>query len=794
MGLFSSKTTVHVASAAYNMAGDDDDHASVTKVVAINTILSGGQSLAQNIRDGLVFGPGQKQKRFFRWAKDSSIISMPKASMRSVQGVSSEQAYAGLLPLLSLGPNETLRVLSSVIDDGDVAYWAEHWALVNRPETRSGDWGCEWDVAAQQIVVYSGSEDSEEEPTELARLAPSADLLWAASAEGRKLLYLTYQIVTQDPATRLVTMGPVELFTYRTGSGNVVFDQLQSADTPESEFFPVIPLYIGRQFLDERGDADLYENMKAGYRRLTGQKIDKLLDDLKTNGEADNRDHLADLDGIYIVQGVPLNTRNKVGKEYIYRFLRTLMEKQFANEMELPVTSGLQSKTTMDNIATWNNWLKVHYQGLESSPLFGTPPPQVTEHAYTGSGHYELHIRSENFHAADMRVRWERIDESIHLGNAKRYDNNQGRELAKVGEYWIHSRTGPLLYNIGRFLDKPTEDKYVRPSYIMNYNRQVEEVNVFHQFSKNRYRKLRCVGLQHHNRVYGNTSDIVTGGAALADEEDSGFLVPLHMPTLKGLGAAKGADLSMGSSYLVFNSYKLVKRKWYQRGIFKIVMAVVGIVISILIPGAAGLGASVGIFGANAAVGVALGASAASAAIVGAIANGIAGAIVSAVVSKIGTKILGGKLGALLGTLISFVATTYGTQFSKFGNLNVNWGKILDPKNFLRLTSTVSESYSKWLQMNTEEIYGQMKSLEEESKEAIKEVESLKKDILGMTPGAIDPMILVNASEYFGESSEAFLSRTLMTGTEIAQLSFDMIENFANLSLELPRSTFSPET
>jgi hypothetical protein len=61
-----------------------------------------------------------------------------------------------------------------------------------------------------------------------------------------------------------------------------------------------------------------------------------------------------------------------------------------------------------------------------------------------------------------------------------------------------------------------------------------------------------------------------------------------------------------------------------------------------------------------------------------------------------------------------------------------------------------------------------------------------------MTSGEINPMMLTDATEYFGETSETFLSRTLMTGSDIAELTRAMVENFAEISLELPKASPSP--
>ena len=63
---------------------------------------------------------------------------------------------------------------------------------------------------------------------------------------------------------------------------------------------------------------------------------------------------------------------------------------------------------------------------------------------------------------------------------------------------------------------------------------------------------------------------------------------------------------------------------------------------------------------------------------------------------------------------------------------------------------------------------------------------ALASEVLGVTNNAFDPMIFTDATEYFGESSNSFLSRTLMTGSDIADISHGLIERFTDVTLDLP--------
>ena len=373
--------------------------------------------------------------------------------------------------------------------------------------------------------------------------------------------------------------------------------------------------------------------------------------------------------------------------------------------------------------------------------------------------------------------------ETENLGNAKTFDGIGSRGLAKVGEFWFHvgpelvlpSVSKPDIFNTGISVQ---ENRYSR-------------VYLFHQYSKRRYRRLECVGLIHHNYIYEGHAAVDDAAAALADPEESGFIVPMHYPTLITLGGVKATQLATSCSYLVFNSYSIVKIRWYERGIFKIILVIASVALSIFTAGAS-LAAAGGILGANLAVGVAIGASAASAAVVGAVANALAAIVLTTIISEASVALFGEKIGAIIATVVSIVAMKYAGQYANTGNFDVNWSDMMRADKLLELGSAVSKTYTDWVNADTAEMYAEAQSLLTGQEDKLAEVAKLSEEILGMTSGEINPMMLTDAKEYFGETSETFLSRTLMTGTDIAELTRAMVENFAEISLELPKASPSP--
>lgn len=774
MGLFSSKTKVYVASTVYNLAGDPDLRPNVLKSIVLGGVLGGTKKgLGEHIQESLASGPATRQRKFFAWAKDNYKFGMPSASMNINQPVDAATAQSGLLPLLSLAPNQTIRVFSAIIDDPDIHYWAERWIMEHHPSVGEEGWAAEWDEVAQEIIVFVG--DLEE-----VRLPAPADLIWAAQLEGRKLLYLAYEVITQNQNTLQVVVSEPRLFTYRMGTGNVVFDALLRPEEPMAEFFPVIPLRKNKKSIRHETNSKYLPNVEKAYKRLTGGgDIHELLDQIKENVD------IGDVDSVYIAQGVSLNTAENAGKEYVYKFLRKLMERQFAREAEIVVPPPIPPREELANTWGVNRWIKTHKEAETSAPKYQAVRMGFLSSlifSLTSNGTlYELRVRSPDLTRADFRIGWRRIEETVHVGNAKTYDGRTDRRRAKVGEYWFKVADPYKLRT-------PYKDNEGGSSIKVRVQ-NLDQVYLFHQFAPRRYTKLTCVALVHRNLIYDKHSDDTLASDALRDDEESSFLVPLHMPTLREIGMVKSSQLVTCTNYLVFNSYKKVKQRWYQRGIFKVVFAIAAIAISFFTAGGS-LAAMGGILGTNLSVGLALGASVASAAIVGAITNAIAAMIVTTMISKASVKLFGEKFGSIIGAIASFVAITYGTQFATHGNFAVNWGQILRVENLMKLTNSVNDAYSRWLAADTADIYAQMGELEEQYGDKLEELRELSKETLGMTSGEIDPMLFTDASEYFGESSDSFLSRTMLTGSDIAELTFAMVENFADISLELPGSSF----
>lgn len=778
MGLFSNQIKTYVSSSVYNLAGDEDLRPQFLRTVIVGSAINGHKAgIGITLLQSMLGGAGMNQRKFFRWARDNYALGMPKGTLDNSATVSATAVKAGLTPLLGLTASQSLQLLSSSVDTVDVDYWARFWVLQNYPTLSEADWSADFDPVNSTIKVkmtINGVVTN-------ASFAAPADYLWGMSqaAGTRRLLFVLYSIVTTDAAGTASVGSPV-LYTYRMGTGNVVFDAMQQTPSNRSEFFPVLPLRMNNKSIRHADLATTYAAVKPAFKKLTKTKVDTLLDQIEES------DSIGDLDYCFLVHGVSLNSKENDAKRYLYKFFQQLMADQLSTKAVFDTFKSTE-QVDKNNVVQLNRWLtnnsaaskadpnRVHLAGgaLPTAGLAGLKAPLASE----------LRVYSQEVPEYDHRLTWNYIDEAQFAGNGKTFDGVTTRGKMKVGDFWFF--VAPDIVR-GGLQGSVTQVSFVAKAL---YNStHFERIYLFHQHSAYAYSRLEIVGLKHSNLVYKGKSVVISAKKALETVgEESGFLVPLHYPTLSQMGMLRSTQLATSSTYLLFNSYVQKTIHWWQRGIFKIILVIASAALSVIFP-PAGIGLTAGgILGANVAIGAALGFGTAMAgAIAGAVANALASMILTTLIQAGATKIFGDKLGAILGTLISFVAFNYAKAFASTGSFQVDWGKILRAENIMKLTDSVMGAYGAWINADTVDIYSKIDGLADKYEDKFQAVEDASKEMLGMTASLIDPMMLTEAAEHFGESSEQFYSRTMLTGEEIAELSQNMVYEFAAMSLELP--------
>lgn len=781
MGLFSAETKTYVSSSVYNLAGDVNLRANFLQTTILSSVLSNNKrGIGETLVGALLAGTGIKQRRFFKWATASYDLGMPRANINKSKTVRIAHVKDELISQLGLVADEKLRIMGAVIDTADVDYWARIWLHVNHPAVEEAEWSARWDIINSQIdiqwtvgaVVNNHS------------IAAPAHFLWGISQanDSRRILYINYRIISAKTPRHTRLLGVPQMFTYRMGTGNVSFDNLHSVPVEKYEFFPVMPLRLNNVPISHASLSTEYDAVKPAFQMLTGSTVDKMLEQIEDNENID------DVDFCFLVQGVSLNAPDKASKRYLYEFLKSLIPDQDWTKAQFNAYTAERRSTSVEN-SIWDNWIQNNVDGSNlglTAPKRGQEPPSLLADPSTAPTATELRLFQPDIPDFDQRLSWIYIHESQHQGNGKTYDGVRSRGRLKKGDYWLHVGPDKRTSRANKPIT-PYDALFTNAYEVPTYNR----IYLFYQHSRFAYSKLEVVGMEHKSFVYQGHSVLITAKEALElpANEESAFLVPLHYPTIVSMGLLYGTDLSTASTYLVFNSYTEVTQKWYQTGLFKIIIMIASIAISVLFPPAGGALLGGGILGTNLALGAALGlGTGVAAAIAGAIANAVAAMIVTTLIQKASVVIFGDKLGAILGTLIAFVSMTYASAYASTGSMAVDWGSIMRADNLIKLSSTVTGAYTAWINADTTETYASLTGLAETYAKDSQAVTDKAEDMFGSTSLDIAPMLLSEAARDLNESPESFITRTMLTGAEIAELTQSLVYNFTELSLELPKA------
>jgi hypothetical protein len=312
-------------------------------------------------------------------------------------------------------------------------------------------------------------------------------------------------------------------------------------------------------------------------------------------------------------------------------------------------------------------------------------------------------------------------------------------------------------------------------------------IRIVHQETDNSWRAVEVIGAVHHNLIYNNKAVIITAVEALEETDESGFLIPLHYATFREMSMVDSTQLATQTAFMVFNSYKVVKKKWYQTGIFKLVVFVAIIAITVLTAGS-GTAPSVGLLGSAAAVGAAIGLTGTLALIVGAIANALVSMILMKIIAEGSILLFGEKWGALIGTIVSLVTLQVGTGLMNGMSMGQVWTQMSSAVNIINMTSAVGGGVAQFIMAGAMETMAKTEQMLKEADKKSHELSMKFAEEFGYAKAELDPLGLTDASIGNAMESEVqFLSRTLMTGTDIAEMTKDMLNNMAEYTLSLER-------
>lgn len=540
---------------------------------------------------------------------------------------------------------------------------------------------------------------------------------------------------------------PITFLRYQFDSGEPTLDAMFAPEESSGEFYPFIPIRLNNAFISPTYLPDVYGPAKAALKKSIGGKYDSVVESI-----ADN-DALGDIDYAYVMFGVSLNTKENASRLYIYKLFQSILYDISTDPSGDYSAYQIAWADADAKVNAWIEWKAA--QSNPADPLYGEPePPKVT---YPEMPERSLRVFSEDKGAInfDIGMSWTSISETTEIGVAA--------PGAKKGDVFLVSEDEPLYpegyYTFNTFFSRIFE----RDTLLIKWQDEV-----------NQWRQLRIVNLVHTNNVYRGNVVSITAKAALTDEDESGFIVPLHEGVYKAMGVVDGTQMSVASSYIIFNSYKVVKTKWYRTGVFKIVVLIVVIAIAIVFPATAGLAIKVG---------TALGFTGTLAIIVGVVAVAAAASILTSIIVKISVALFGEKVGAVIGSILSVVAVAYGGAAISGQSLSTVIAEMSRAELIIHLSNAVGGGISAYYQAAANLIGVETQNLLQSYETEMDKIQALFNENLGTSTNIIDPTMLTNAATTFIESSSSFLERTLMTGSEVAELSQSLVNNFASITL-----------
>jgi hypothetical protein len=518
---------------------------------------------------------------------------------------------------------------------------------------------------------------------------------------------------------------------YRYGGGDLALDAMieGSHGVALGSFYPPIPFRYENDPVTADSPnldlVDLYPTCKKAFRKAFGTNFDDAQDKILDEGQNPN---IGDIDFIYAVSAVTFNTQEQAGRKYIFMFMQYLVD-----------------NTVNPSEAGKANWFIQWEAG--AWPDGGPPWKSIkVESMITGVSNYRTDLK------------WVFMNSSEGSGLLK--------PDAKVDEVWFEA----------------TDVVVVRPFPVTyDFLGFAQEVTLCWQVTKDSWKKIVVTGLQYNNYVYRTDHTVVTAKDALEHEGDSEFLVPMHEDIFDSLPFVDSIQVGSSSSWLVFNCYEVDKEDWYETGWFRILVIAAIVVISVAVAVATG-GASLGpeaaaLAGALTGAGLSL----TIAVIIAAAVEVLAGILLAYIIGLVSTAVFGEKWGPLIGAIVGFVFS-FGTNFSSISDAVNALGR---PETWIALATATGNGVSGYLQGQAMQVAEDTAKMLEDMSKQTAEVQRKYNELTGGSASGIDLSVITQYTSELMEKSSDFLSRTLVTGSDIVEITLKQIEDFTRNNIRL---------
>jgi hypothetical protein len=811
MGLFSSKKTTYVSSSTYPIGDDDPDTlVNYQKYVVLNAVLQ-NRNISNSVTSSYLAGQGMKLRNAYRYARDHYHLGLPHSGAQFVNSPDKVR----LREILSAKHGKQEIFLSMVlVAQADFTFWAERYLtetygydrllklFIRPPEGVAQDANVTYDIEkdglirillmnpdgsskvldfrpkdlqSQTMYVHTVYRTIHAFPTEHStvtrptqsgdedRVSTSVSIVDRVGESQETTIKTTMTVaggsttITTEKSVR--TMSRPQYFLYRMGTGTYpdIDAWLVSSNVASSPYFPSVPLRVDNVDYTHgsRKDHPLYKTSKKLLNRV-GLDINKLGDQLRDNPQ------INEVDFAYVQFGISLNTKTQACKRYAYRFFEQMRSVSFHSKAEWEAWEAAfadqHAAAVASGSADVGGYGELPPDVEDGGGLGGTVPSRGAgdnpNQGYTTPPLNTLKINHPGMsttkkESLDVELHWQFIDTQQIQG--------QAFPGAKPGDCTIETGAAPAVFRLLVDIMVDGSTIYAR--------RQIDE---------DTYEEMAIKGLVFTNNAYQHHKVQVTAYDALTKEDEEGFILPLSQIILRQMNIKDTTQLSYDCLHIVINTYQVVKKKWYQRGWFKYLLIIIAIVIMVFFPPAGVVALSQVIMTTLVITSVTL------ALLIAAVLTIFAQMILAKILLKAGTELFGEEWGPV----VAMIAMVFLQQSFAGGSFDVTAIAQMSAMAILQSTAAV---YGAYVSGQLSKVAMDIQTLQKESDDFSKKMTELNKQLaLGTSVNMIDLEGYAQAQQYIPESHDIFLKRTLVTGSDVVEMTHGLIADFAEVGLQLP--------
>lgn len=256
------------------------------------------------------------------------------------------------------------------------------------------------------------------------------------------------------------------------------------------------------------------------------------------------------------------------------------------------------------------------------------------------------------------------------------------------------------------------------------------------------------------------TYHVFEGYDTTADDDDDILLIPVDISVTRSYSLSQREELYARSLHYVMNSRVTIKLKWYQTGLFRAIVIIVMIIITILTKGATMKGLLAAIAAGTITWGV----------LIMMLVQQLIRQLIYMLLLRLFVKVVGAKIGFLVAVVALVAGTSMGIEAGAAGSPTA--------VQLLGVASGLNKEVARELQQEFDDLLNERSEFEKYVEEQTKVLESAQ-DLLN--PNARLAPIVV-----FGESPDEFYQRTVHYGN-IGTLGMDAITSFVDVALTLPK-------